>query len=81
MRGNAFGPKERPEAVALNARQIADAQLIALAPTLATLVLEAREALKALHLQALQSADLRATEWGQEALSSSRATLAKLESL
>lgn len=48
----------------------ANARLIAAAP-------ELLDALKALQLQALQSPDLLATEWGQEALSLTKAALNK----
>jgi len=47
-----------------------DARLIASAPDLL-------EALKALQLQALQSPDLRRTDWGREALEKTRAAIAK----
>lgn len=49
-------------------RDVATGHLIAAAPDLA-------EALEALMRQALQSPDLRATEWGQEALELARAAL------
>jgi len=48
----------------------ANARLIAAAP-------ELLEALQALQLQALQSPDLRRTEWGQEALAMTAAAIAK----
>jgi hypothetical protein len=52
---------------------LANARLIAAAPDLL-------EALKALRLQALQSPDLRQTDWGQEALNTANAAIAKAES-
>lgn len=52
------------------AETAANGALYAAAPDLA-------EALEALQRQALQSPDLRATEWGQEALEMARAALKK----
>ncbi len=54
----------------INGIDCADARLIAAAP-------EIFSALQALELQALQSPDLLATEWGQEALAAARAAIAK----
>ncbi len=48
----------------------ANARLMAAAPDLL-------EALEALELQALQSPDLRRTEWGEEALALTRAAIAR----
>jgi hypothetical protein len=54
----------------LGESNLSDARLIAAAP-------ELLEALEKLRMQALQSPDLRHTEWGQEALNFANAAIAK----